>query len=121
MTAQPLDVPPTIVVATEPTKEQIKAAEEKLAHYHPEHHHFYEPQRHVGKRLLRVVIAGTGVSWFWGRAIVGLACCVCDRTSDSVGPTDGPLTDCAWLSVPSPSTPPPQFLADSYDLFVINM
>jgi hypothetical protein len=65
MTAQPLDVPPAIVVATgpdEPTKEQVKQAEEKLAHYHPEHHHFYEPKRHVGKRLLRIVIAGTGVS-----------------------------------------------------------
>lgn len=61
MTAQPLDVPPAIVVA-EPTKEQVKAAEEKLAHYHPEHHHFYNPKKHMGKRMLRVVIAGTGVS-----------------------------------------------------------
>ncbi len=63
--AQPLDVPPAIVVATpavEPTPEQVKLADEKLAHYHPEHHHFYQPKRHMGKRLLRVVIAGTGVS-----------------------------------------------------------
>lgn len=70
MTAQPLDVPPAIVVA-EPTKEQVKAAEDKLAHYHPEHHHFYDPKRHVGKRLLRVVIAGTGVS---ARGVAWLGC-----------------------------------------------
>lgn len=29
---------------------------------HPEHHHFYDPKKHMGKRMLRVVIAGTGVS-----------------------------------------------------------
>ncbi|GAB5033602.1 inorganic phosphate [Nannochloropsis oceanica] len=52
----------------------VHKAEERLAHYHPEHHHFYEPAKsHRGKRLLRIVIAGTG------------------------------------------------FMADSYDLFVINI
>lgn len=52
----------------------VKKAEERLAHYHPEHQHFYEPTKvHTGKRLLRIVIAGTG------------------------------------------------FMADSYDLFVINI
>ena len=70
MTA-PQDAPPVIMVNV-PT--DVKKAEERLAHYHPEHHHFYEPTKvHTGKRLLRIVIAGTG------------------------------------------------FMADSYDLFVINI
>lgn len=70
MTAQS-DVPPVITVDV---PMDAKKAEERLAHYHPEHHHFYEPTKmHTGKRVLRIVIAGTG------------------------------------------------FMADSYDLFVINI
>jgi len=41
--------------------DEPRKAEERLEHYHPEHHHFYEPNKaHTGKRLLRIVIAGTG-------------------------------------------------------------
>lgn len=48
------------VIAVHLTDEPRKA-EERLEHYHPEHHHFYEPNKaHTGKRLLRIVIAGTG-------------------------------------------------------------
>ncbi len=71
MTAQP-DVAPTIVVDV-PTPDDVKKAEERLAHYHKESHHFHTDKPHTAKRLLRIVIAGTG------------------------------------------------FLADSYDLFVINI
>lgn len=74
MTAQPSDIPPAIVVESEPLKKDVKELEDRLAHYHPEHHHFYdENKHHIGKRIGRIVIAGTG------------------------------------------------FMADSYDLFVINI
>lgn len=59
MTAQPDVIPPVIHVDV---PLDAKKAEERLAHYHPEHHHFYEPTKmHTAKRLLRIVIAGTGL------------------------------------------------------------
>lgn len=61
MTAQPHDIPPAIVVDTEPLPKDVKELEDRLAHYHPEHHHFYdENKHHVGRRIGRIVIAGTG-------------------------------------------------------------
>ena len=79
MTAQPHDIPPAIVVDTEPVKD-VKELEERLAHYHPEHHHFYETKHHVGKRIGRIVIAGTGfMADSYDLLYVYVNCaCICD-------------------------------------------
>ncbi len=57
MTAPPA-IPSSVVVDV--PAEELKKAEERLAHFHPEHHHFYETKHHVAKRIFTIAVAGTG-------------------------------------------------------------